>query len=132
MAVYTIQGPDGKTYEVEGPAGATAEQLGAFVSQQPTKAKPAQTVYDPTEGMSGTENFLAGAGKAMVDLGRGAKQVLGFDNQAEIDASSQRDKALMKTGAEQLETSPGALQQLYPPCSYPARIRLLALGCLAL
>lgn len=34
------------------------------------KSKP----YDPTSGMSSTERGLAGAGKAFVDLGRGAKQ----------------------------------------------------------
>lgn len=31
---------------------------------------------DPTEGMSGTEKFIAGVGKAFVDLGRGTKQLL--------------------------------------------------------
>jgi hypothetical protein len=31
---------------------------------------------DPTEGMSGTDKFLSGAGKAFVDIGRGAKQIL--------------------------------------------------------
>lgn len=41
MPIYTVQGPDGKTYEIEGPAGATAEQLGAVISSQgaPPKAQ---------------------------------------------------------------------------------------------
>ncbi len=43
MPIYTLQGPDGKTYDVEGPAGATAEQLGAFIQSQggkPTRESP--------------------------------------------------------------------------------------------
>lgn len=38
---------------------------------QPEDAKP----VDPTEGMSGFDKFAAGAGKAVVDLGRGAQQL---------------------------------------------------------
>lgn len=34
MPIYTVQGPDGKTYDIEGPANATAEQLGQVILQQ--------------------------------------------------------------------------------------------------
>lgn len=34
MAIYTLQGPDGRTYEVEGPQGATADQLSQFIGSQ--------------------------------------------------------------------------------------------------
>lgn len=54
---------------------------------------------DPTDGMSGAEKFLAGTGKAFVDLGRGAAQLVGLGDQAEIDAARERDQALMRTGA---------------------------------
>lgn len=37
MPIYTVQGPDGKTYDIEGPAGATADQLGQVITSQ---AKP--------------------------------------------------------------------------------------------
>jgi hypothetical protein len=79
---------------------------------------------DPTDGMSGTEKFAAGAGKAVADLGLGVRQlgakaadfvspreqtlsglVTGNDNsrsaeiQKEVDEVKGRDKALMDTGA---------------------------------
>lgn len=69
--------------------------------------------HDPTEGMSGTQKYLAGAGKAFVDFGRGVEQVganvgnaVGLVSDAtkanvqkEIDAAKQRDAALLATGA---------------------------------
>ena len=59
---------------------------------------------DPTEGMSGFEKFMAGAGKSAVDLGRSAKRVanmvgIGDYDQAAAQADEALDKPLMKTGA---------------------------------
>ena len=54
---------------------------------------------DPTEGMSGTQKFLAGAGKAFSDIGRGAGQLVGAQSQEEIDEAAKLDKPLMETGA---------------------------------
>lgn len=54
---------------------------------------------DPTEGMTGTEKFLAGTGKAMTDLARGAGQILGIVPQSDIDEAKRLDAPLMKTGA---------------------------------
>lgn len=42
MPIYTVQGPDGKTYKIEGPEGATAEQLGAVIQSQGTQPAPKQ------------------------------------------------------------------------------------------
>lgn len=72
-------------------------------------AKP----VDPTDGMSGTQKVLAGAGKAFVDAGRGVRQIVGSDAptmeglvtgdkrssiQREIDQSRELDAPLMNTG----------------------------------
>lgn len=66
------------------------------------------TGYKPTDDMSGTQRFLAGAGKAFSDLGTGAKQLYAgaTGNDAETErlraqtkATQGRDKALMGTGA---------------------------------
>ena len=54
---------------------------------------------DPTEGMSGTQKFLAGVGKGMTDLGRGVAQLTGFMSQQEIDEAKKLDAPLMNTGA---------------------------------
>jgi len=55
--------------------------------------------YDPTEGMSGLEKFRAGMGKAISDIGLGARQAMGFASQDEVDERKRLDAALMKTGA---------------------------------
>ena len=93
MAVYTLQAPDGKTYKIEGPAGATAEQLGAFITSQVDKPIAA----DPTEGMSTTNKVLAGIGKAMVDTARGAGQMVGLVSRDDVAESRRLDKPLMNT-----------------------------------
>ncbi|RYH67707.1 MAG: hypothetical protein EON54_03830 [Alcaligenaceae bacterium] len=57
MPVYTLQGSDGKTYDVEGPPGATADELGEFImSQSPAK---------PSKG------FVGSAAEAAGNLGTG-------------------------------------------------------------
>lgn len=46
----------------------------------------------------GASNFLAGAGKAFTDVGRGVQQITGQDNAAQVEESRQLDKPLMQTG----------------------------------
>lgn len=66
-------------------------------AQQPTE------VYDPTEGMSTAEKFLAGTGKAFVDVGRGVRQYLpkslGGLTAEQIAEAKAIDAPLMRTGA---------------------------------
>lgn len=50
------------------PKGERKDALNAFYQEFPVQS-------DPTEGMSGTQKFLAGAGKAFVDAGRGINQM---------------------------------------------------------
>lgn len=63
------------------------------------QAKSDAEQYAPTVGMSGTEKFLAGTGKAFHDLGQGAGQLLGLTSRDDVAESRRLDAPLMKTGA---------------------------------
>ena len=68
-----------------------------LLRRQQGAATPQET-YDPTEGMSAWDKLFAGAGKAIVDTGRGIGQLVGAVSQEEIDDAKRRDAALMDTG----------------------------------
>lgn len=55
--------------------------------------------YDPTQDMSGFEKFAAGAGKGIVDIGRGIGQLFGITDEDAIEQSRELDAPLMETGA---------------------------------
>jgi hypothetical protein len=100
MPIYTLQGPDGKTYKIEGPAGANVDQLTQAIR---SRAAPAPMNLDPTEGMSTGDKFFAGVGKAMVDTARGIGQLipesLGGVTREDVAEARKLDSPLMKTGA---------------------------------
>lgn len=106
MAVYRVQGPDGKVYKFEGPDGATPAQVEAFAAEHFGRPKEPEAKLDPTAEMSALDKGLAGFGKAFVDGGRGVRQIaakLGLGDekaiQAEIDEAKGLDAPLMNTGA---------------------------------
>jgi len=107
MPVYKLEGPDGKVYTIEGPEGATAEQLGAFITQQgadrqsriAAQQKADRELYDPTKGMSTFDKVMAGAGKAVVDTGRGLGQMVGLVSRDDVAKARALDAPLMNTGA---------------------------------
>lgn len=74
---------------------------------------------DPTEGMTGSEKFLAGAGKAMVDIGRGAGQLVGAVSGKDVAESRRLDQPLMKTGAGQAGYLTGGLATAAPAALIP-------------
>lgn len=74
---------------------------------------------NPTEGMSGTQKFLAGAGKGMTDLARGVGQLTGLVDQQSIDDSRRRDAALMDTGAGLAGNITGTVAALAPTAFIP-------------
>jgi hypothetical protein len=75
--------------------------LKLLVAAQNPATKPAlpEPNYSPTEGMSGTERFLAGLGKSLHDIGQGAGQALGLVKDEDVAETKKYDAALMKTGA---------------------------------
>lgn len=74
---------------------------------------------NPTNGMTVGQLAGAGAGKSFVDTGRGVKQILGANNQAEIDESRQTDAPLMRTASGTLGNIGGAVAQAAPTMLIP-------------
>lgn len=101
MPTFEITAPDGRVFEVTGPEGSTKEQALAKVkaAYAPQVAKAKEKAPDPTEGMSGTEKFLAGMGKGMTDVGRGIGQLVGVVSPQDVAEARARDAALSNTGA---------------------------------
>jgi len=126
MALYYVTAPDGTELEVEGPDGASQEEVIAQAqaryrpnpkfdpNSEEFKQKVAaqqladRELYDPTKDMSTTEKLLAGAGKALSDTSMGARQLwnraTGDDEelkqlQAQTAEQRQLDRPLMDTKA---------------------------------
>lgn len=106
MPVYTIEGPDGKRYKIEGPAGATAEQLGAVIAGgQP--AEPKQSVGSQIRQQVG--NVAAGAVRGAGSIGAtllapidAAARAMGVQNDfiGRTDRRDSMDGALQDMGAD--------------------------------
>lgn len=92
---------------------ATALAL-AYKAQQTREAtiSPKASALDD---MSGTDKFLAGAGKAFVDVGRGAGQMLGLVDQASADEAKRLDAPLMDSGAGMAGNIGGNLMTAFIP-----------------
>lgn len=120
--------------DVEG-ASKLAQALRA--TQRPSQVEQS---YDPTEGMSGTEKFLAGAGKAFADAGRGVRQLSTSMGNAvglgrimpatfgdaeverqrqEIADSRELDAPLMDTGAGKVGNFTGNVALTAPTAAIP-------------
>lgn len=95
MPKYRVTAPNGKTYEVNAPDGATQEEVLAYAQQNygggggethqqkyeriraELEAQSGQAP-DPTEDMSAMDRFWAGAGKSVHDTGRGIQQLYAY------------------------------------------------------
>lgn len=86
MPIYTVQSPDGKTYDIEGPEGATPEQLGSFISSQAGKAEP----YD-------VSTFT----KRAMQLGQGATFGFGDELAGKLGLDKARYNATLKQHSEE-------------------------------
>lgn len=108
--------------EVEGvgilefPDGTSPEVIKATVRRVVSgQHRPA----DPTEGMSGYDKFMAGAGKSFYDLARGAGQLIGAVSQEDVDDAAKRDRPLMKTGAGVAGNITGSVVSALPLAAIP-------------
>jgi len=108
---------------------ASVRKLGAYLKTMP-RAAPAET-YDPTEGMSTSDKFFAGAGKAFYDVGRGVGQLargvmptraadaLGLPTQDDIDEAKRLDAPLMRTTAGTVGNVTGNVATALPAMFVP-------------
>jgi hypothetical protein len=132
MAKYRVQGPDGKVHVFEGPDGASPADVEAFAAQTfgGKESKAAANLaedrkrYDPTNGMSTTDKFLAGTGKAFADTGRGIGQLMGLVDRKDVDEVKQRDAALMDTTAGTVGNFTGNLVAMLPTVAIPGAASL--------
>lgn len=79
---------------------------------------------DPTEGMSGAQKFLAGAGKALVDTARGVGQLVGAVSREDVAESRRLDEALMRSGAAQAGNLTGNIAATLPAMLVPGAATL--------
>jgi hypothetical protein len=135
MATYEVTGPGGEVYQIDGPADADPSEVIAQLGgqSQPPSVQPEQPI-DPSAG-GGTlsigpfntgiktpevvDRALAGAGKAFVDLGRGAGQMLGLVDNEDVTASRERDAPLMATTAGKVGNIAGNIAATVPALAVP-------------
>ena len=106
------------------PEGTTQADLMGRVNrmraEQGTAQFQDQVRSDLTGDMSDTEKFLAGAGKALTDIGRGAGQLVGLGPSGqEVGEQRQRDAPLMQTGAGLAGNVTGNVAALLPTAFVP-------------
>lgn len=114
LAAYlqTAQPKGGKSYDSLG--------NGQVVPSGSPAAQAAQSPVSP----SGFQNFLAGAGKATYDLGRGAGQYLGVVSRQDVADSRALDAPLMQTGAGRAGMVAGTVADLLPTAFIPGATTL--------
>jgi hypothetical protein len=78
MPIYSIQGPDGKIYEIEGPPGATKAQVVAAIQAKMQASAPAPaTVPMPVVEPAKKEGFGAAFGKGIESILSPSKTAIG-------------------------------------------------------
>jgi len=116
---YKVQGPDGKTYTIEGPEGASDEEVIAQAQKLLAPQKPDEFAFDPRRDLTGLERSLAGIGKAGTNLAMGIGQSLGMTDRADVAEMQKRDAPLMNTSEGFWGNAAGNAAALLPTAFIP-------------
>lgn len=136
MARYQVKAPNGAVYTLEGPEGASQEQVISMAQQLAAdnhKRIAAQIEADPiTQGarnfvsdIGPAQRFVAGYGKVGADLARGAGQMLGLVDRKDVAESRRLDAPLMATTAGRVGNIAGNVVDLAPAALLPGANSLL-------
>lgn len=111
----------------------------------PTGSDEAKAARDPSTGGStlqpfgldtgipvsqGLNRFLAGAGKATTDIGRGAGQMVGLESRKDVSNSRALDAPLMRTGAGRAGFITGTAVDALPTAFIPGANTMLGAGAI--
>jgi hypothetical protein len=110
MPTYTITGPDGKDYSIDGPEGATQDQVVAAIQEQlALKNKPIETA-GPIEAAIGSTKRLASSALTGVQLPFGASEAAmeGISRQKDITEKPAGSLEAVKQAYEQRGFLPAA------------------------
>lgn len=126
MPVFEITTPNGKTFEIKAPEGATKEQALAMApslyqkfledrAAQYAKERDEFKPKNPADTLSGTQKFFAGMGKAGYDTARGIGNLVGLVSDQDLVRSRGMDAPLMETGAGIAGNIAGHIGQVLAP-----------------
>ena len=131
MPIYSIQAPNGKTYSIEGPDGATQDQVIAEIIRRDPSAgqapKPEQEVGMLGRGMRGLESLISSQRTAAESVGDGTDAALrglergeaiqkkypGMDDWEAV-SKMYKEKGLPSAVGEYISRVPGALAEQAP------------------
>ncbi len=121
MKTYSITDPSGKVHTIDGPEGATREQVIAKIQERLGSSVPTpQDPYKETaQKQSVVENLLAGAGGGMYGMYLGAKQLLGKTTPEEINDHKQAMAGLRSTTAGTIGDIGGQVAAAIPAAFIP-------------
>ena len=88
MPIYKVQGPDGKTYTVEGPAGASASDLEAHITSQPSYKAAVDPQQALVESQGPLDTLGIAAGRTFDRIGAGIKQAISSSSADKMSAGN--------------------------------------------
>lgn len=128
MRTYTITDPSGKVHTIDGPEGATREQVIAKIQERLSTQPKTDPYVTTAQNQSALQNALAGAGGAVHGLYLGAKQLLGKATPEEIADHRRAMEGLRSTTAGTVGEFAGNVGAAIPAALIPGAQTLVGAG----